>query len=145
MQKTVYDLATKTSSVVNLTPAEIASLTPPLPDAQARARANLIVARNAEITSGFPYLGKTIDSDRDSVMSITGAGVAALAAKAAGLPYSVTWTCADDSTIVLDADGVLGMVVSLAMFADAQHAKARPLKDAIKEAKTADDLKKVKW
>lgn len=110
-----------------------------------RARAELIANRDAAITGGFTYLGKLIDSDRDSVMAITGAGVAALAAKASNLPYSVTWTCADDSTIVLNADGVLGMVVALAMFADAQHAKARPLKDAIKEAKNADDLKKVKW
>lgn len=114
-------------------------------DAQTTTRAELIANRDAAITGGFAYLNKTIDSDRDSVMAITGAGVAALAAKASGLPYSVTWTCADDSTITLDADGVLGMVVTLAMFADAQHAKARPLKDAIKEAKTADDLKKVKW
>lgn len=117
----------------------------PLPDVQAAARAKLIAARNAEITGGFLYLGKIIDSDRDSVMSITGSGVAALSAKSAGLPYNVTWTCADDSTLVLDADGVLGMVVALAMFADAQHAKARPLKDAIKNAKTPDDVGKVVW
>ena len=118
---------------------------PTLAEVQAKARKEVITARDTTITSGFPYLGKTIDSDRDSVMSITGAGVAALAAKAAGLPYSVTWTCADDSTIVLDADGVLGMVVTLAMFADAQHAKARPLKDAIKNAKTPEDIGKVVW
>lgn len=117
----------------------------PPPLTRAAARAKLIAARDAEITGGFTYLDKPIDSDRDSIMSITGAGVAALAAKSAGLPYSVTWTCADDSTIVLDADGVLGMVVALAMFADAQHAKARPLKDAIKNAKTPDDLGKVVW
>lgn len=117
----------------------------PLPDVQDESRARLIASRNAEITGGFTYLGKAIDSDRDSVMSITGAGVAALVAKAAGLPYSVTWTCADDSTILLDADGVLGMVVTLAMFADAQHAKARPLKDAIKNAKSPEEVARVKW
>lgn len=124
----------------------IAATTPlPLPDIQAKSRAQIIAARNAEITGGFTYQGKPIDSDRDSVMSITGAGVAALAAKLAGLPYSVTWTCADDSTLVLDADGVLGMVVMLAQFADAQHAKARTLKDAIKNAKTPSDVNKVVW
>ena len=112
---------------------------------QAEARAKLIAARDTTITGGFTYLGKTIDSDRDSVMSTTGAGVAALAAKASGLPYSVTWTCADDSTIVLDADGVLGMVVALAMFADAQHTKRRPLKDAIKNATTVEQVVAVTW
>jgi hypothetical protein len=117
----------------------------PFSDITHEKRSEIIKARNATITGGFTYLNKTIDSDRDSVMSITGAGVAALAAKASGLPYSVTWTCADDSTIVLDADGVLGMVVSLAMFADAQHAKARPLKDAIRDAKTPEDIGRVVW
>lgn len=108
-------------------------------------RAEVISGRNATITGGFLYMGKTIDSDRDSVAAITGAGVAALAAKASSIPYSVTWTCADDSTLSLDADGVLGMVVTLALFADAQHTKARPLKDAIKNATTVADVKKVKW
>lgn len=117
----------------------------PLPTIQAQARAGIIAARNAAITGGFTYRGKTIDSDRDSVMSITGASVAALAAKASGLPYSVDWTCADDSTLTLDADGVLGMSVTLAMFADAQHTKARPLKEAIKAAKDAVEIGKVTW
>lgn len=117
----------------------------PLAEVKAAMRAELIAQRNASITSGFAYLGKTIDSDRDSVMSITGAAVAALAAKAAGLPYSVDWTCADDSVLTLDADGVLGMAVTLAMFADAQHAKARPLKEAIKNAADVSTIEAVKW
>lgn len=118
---------------------------PPIGPIKDKARADIITKRNAAITGGFTYLGKTIDSDRDSVMAITGAAVAALAAKSAGLPYSVEWTCADDSTLTLDADGVLGMSVALAMFADAQHTKARPLKDAIKAAKDSDEIGKVTW
>lgn len=112
---------------------------------KAFARTQLIADRNAAILGGFPYMGKQIDSDRDSVMAITGAAVAALAAKAANLPYSVIWTCADDSTIPLDADGVLGMAVALAMFADSQHAKARPLKESIAKETDPEKVKKVKW
>lgn len=108
-------------------------------------RAEVVSSRNATITGGFTYLGKQIDSDRDSVMAITGAATAALAAKATSLPYSVVWTCADDSTLTLDADGVLGMVVTLAMFADAQHAKARPLKEAIAVEKDPEKIKQMKW
>jgi len=127
---------------------EVFSATEPgtsLPQLKTSKRSEIVSKRNESITGGFPYLGKQIDSDRDSVMAITGAAVAALAAKAASLPYAVVWTCADDSLLPLDADGVLGMAVTLAMFADSQHAKARPLKDAIKTAKDSDEIKQVKW
>lgn len=117
----------------------------PLPVIKQEKRSEIVKARNEAITGGFPYLGKPIDSDRDSVMAITGAAVAALAAKASSLPYSVIWTCADDSTLTLNADGVLGMAVALAMFADAQHAKARPLKEAIAAETDPEKTKKVKW
>ena len=118
---------------------------PPIGPIKAEKLAKIKADRNAAITGGFTYLNKPIDSDRDSVMAITGAAVAALAAKAAGLPYSVTWTCADDSTLTLDADGVLGMSITLAQFADAQHTKGRPLKDAIKNATAVDAVEAVAW
>ena len=118
---------------------------PPLDEVKAEKLAKIKADRNAAITGGFTYLNKPIDSDRDSVMAITGAAVAALAAKAAGIPYSVTWTCADDSTLTLDADGVLGMSITLAQFADAQHTKGRPLKDAIKNATAVDAVEAVAW
>ena len=117
----------------------------PLSEVKATKRSEIVKNRNAAILGGFTYLGKTIDSDRDSVMAITGAAVAALAAKAASLPYSVIWTCADDSLLPLDADGVLGMAVTLAMFADSQHAKARPLKEAIAAETDPEKIKTVKW
>lgn len=143
----ILKVSGKLLSEIELTPQEeadfIALNQPSLEQVRAEKRAEIIAARNAVITGGFSYLGKRIDSDRDSVMSITGAGVAALAAKASGLPYSVTWTCADDSTIILDADGVLGMVIALAMFADTEHTKARPLKEAVKNAVTMEELKAV--
>ena len=146
--KTVANLLTGLVSIEPLSPADLLNIEtskPKLPEVKANARADIITKRNAAITGGFVYLGKLIDSDRDSVMAITGAAVAALAAKAASLPYAVIWTCADDSLLPLDADGVLGMAVTLAMFADSQHAKARPLKDAIKTAKDSDEIKQVKW
>lgn len=118
---------------------------PTLADIKATKRAEITAARNKAITSGFEYMGKSIDSDRDSVMAITGAAVAALAASAAGLPYSVTWTCADDSTITLDANGVLGLAVGLAIYADAQHTKGRPLKDAIKASATDEEVAAIVW
>jgi hypothetical protein len=145
MKRIISDLKTGNVSSVDLTAAEVLAKREPLSVVQEKARAVLITARNNTILGGFPYLGKMIDSDRDSVMAVTGAAVAALAAKAAGLPYAVVWTCADDSTLELDADGVLGMAVALAMFADAQHAKARPLKMEIADETDHEKIKQVKW
>ena len=45
----------------------------PLNEAKAAKRAEIIAVRNAAITGGFVYMVKPIDSDRDSVMAITGA------------------------------------------------------------------------
>lgn len=117
----------------------------PLAAIKSAKRAEIIAERNAAITGGFLYQGKMIDSDRDSVMAITGAAVAALAAKSANIPYAVVWTCADDSTLSLDADGVLGMSVTLAMFADAQHTKARPLKEAIAVETNPAQVEAINW
>lgn len=118
---------------------------PSVEEVRIAKRREIVKDRNATITGGFSYMGKQIDSDRDSVISITGAAVAALAAKDTGQSYSVDWTCADDSVLTLNADGVLGMAVALAMFADVQHNKARLLKAAIKSASDEDTVKKVHW
>ena len=75
-------------------------------------RSEIVKDRNAAILSGFTYLGKTIDSDRDSVMAITAAATAAMAAKSLGLPFNDVWTCADDSTLAVDADTMIGMLIA---------------------------------
>lgn len=110
-----------------------------------KARAEIVTKRNAAITGGFTYLGKQIDSDRDSVMAITAAAIAAMAAKSLGLPFNDVWTCADDSTLQVDADQMIGMLIALARHGSTQHAKARPLKDAIASEKDPEKIKKLKW
>lgn len=93
--------------------------------------------------SGFPYLDKQIDSDPRSVQRISTAVQAAQAAVGAGQPFSIDWTCADDSTLTLDAAGMMGMPVALAMHANAIHQHARALKSAVEAATSSADLEAI--
>lgn len=103
-----------------------------------RTRADLLVRINEERDRreelGFPYRGKWLDSTTRSVQRITTAALAAQAALAAGAPFAIDWTCADNSVLPLDAGGVIGMPVALAQHAAALHAHARSLKAAIDAA-----------
>ncbi|RYG95957.1 MAG: DUF4376 domain-containing protein, partial [Alphaproteobacteria bacterium] len=71
--------------------------------------------------AGFPYRGKRLDSDSRSVQRINTAVQAAQAALAVGEPFSITWTCADNTTLDLDGAGMLGVPVALALYADQLH------------------------
>lgn len=108
------------------------------------AKAALLAAINAERDrreeAGFPYRGQILDSTPRSVQRITAAALAALAALASGQPYIVEWTCADNSTLTLDAAGVIGIPVALAQHAAALHAHARSLKAAVEAAGSEAEL-----
>lgn len=90
--------------------------------------------RNRREATVFQYRGKAIDCDPRAVQRITAAALAAQAALATGQPFTLDWTCADNSVLTLDAAGVAGMPVALAIYADALHRHARSLKQAVLEA-----------
>jgi hypothetical protein len=94
---------------------------------------------------GFPYLGKTIDSDSLSVQRINTAVQAAQAAMAIGMPFSLSWTCQDSSLLVLDGPGMLGMAVALAEYANELHETARSLRSQIDAATTIEAVKAIVW
>jgi hypothetical protein len=96
-------------------------------------------------STGFPYLGKSIDSDSLSVQRITTAVQAAQAAMAIGMPFSLSWTCQDDSLLVLDGPGMLGMAVALAEYANELHETARSLRSQIDAATTVQAVKAIVW
>lgn len=110
----------------------------------ANRRTTLLAAINAERDRreelGFPYRGKWFDSTPRSVQRITAAALAVQAVLATGQPYSVDWTCADNSTLILDAAGVVGIPVALAQHAAALHDHARVLKAAVAAAGSEADL-----
>jgi hypothetical protein len=107
----------------------------PQTDPLAGIRQAQIAAINAERDrreqSSFPYMGKRIDSDPVSVQRISVAAATAQMALAQGVPFSLEWTCADNSLLPLDAAGVLGMMQALGAYGLSLHMHARALKDAV--------------
>lgn len=111
-----------------------------LESARASKRQAVNAERDRRETAGFPYMGKTLDSDSVSVQRITVVSQAAMAAASAGAPFSIEWTCADDSTLTLDAAGMIGMPAALATYGSALHQHARSLKAQIEAATNSQEL-----
>ncbi len=88
--------------------------------------------------SGFPYLGHPMDSDQRAVQRINTAVQAAQAALGMGYPFAIGWTCMDGHVLDLDAAGMMGMPVALAMYANGLHLAARAYKDRIAVADLAE-------
>ncbi len=104
--------------------------------AQSAAIAQINATRDATEQGTFTYLGKQIDADPVSVQRITVACNTAQMAIAANVPYSLEWSCADNSLLALDAAGVLGMMQALGSHGLATHMHARGLKTAVLAATT---------
>lgn len=96
-------------------------------------------------SSGFPFAGKTLDSDTRSVQRINTAVQAAQAALSAGEPFDIVWTCADNTTIALDGVAMLGAPVALAVYADQLHQTAKALRAQIYAANSAEAVAAVEW
>lgn len=101
--------------------------------------------RDQKETEGFPYMGKVIDSHERAAARIFGAVQAAQAALSANQPFSIDWTCADNSILTLDAQGMIGMSVAMAEYANALHETARTLKSQVDAATTQAELDAVEW
>jgi len=95
--------------------------------------------------SGFPYLGKRLDSDARSVARINTAVQAAQAAMAVSQPFSIVWTCADNSTLALDAMAAIGMPVALAQYADQLHQTAKGLRAQIEATTNVAQVQAIAW
>jgi hypothetical protein len=95
--------------------------------------------------SGFPYLGKRIDSDSRSVQRINTVVQAAQAAAGVGQPFAVVWTCADNSPLSLDAVAVLGMPVALAQYANDLHQTCKTLRAQIQDATSTAEVEAIAW
>ena len=102
-------------------------------------------ARDAAEAGGFAYLGRWIDSDARSVQRIAGAVQAAQKAVKLGQPFAIEWTCADNSVLQLDADGMTAMPAALAMHANALHEQARALRAVIGDAQTPAEVAAIAW
>lgn len=110
----------------------------PLILAKARLQSAINEERNRREQTSFAYLGKQIDSDPVSVQRISVAAATAQMALAASVPYSLEWSCADNTTLPLDAMGVLGMMQALGSYGLAVHMAGRTKKAEVAALTTID-------
>lgn len=122
---------------------------PPLPETLEEAKSlqkSLInSARDTEESGGFEYLGKILDSDERSALRITTASMSAQLSIDLGQPFSIDWTCKDNSILVLDGQQTIEMPKALAIHGLTMHGKAKYLKDLIDSATTIEEVKAITW
>lgn len=94
---------------------------------------------------GFEYMGKMFDSDQVSCQRISCAAQAMQLAMMTEDVPTITWTCQDNTTIELNAQQLLGLVVALAEWSNSCHQKATELKSRIDLATTEDELNQIVW
>jgi hypothetical protein len=123
----------------------IVTFSTPIETARKIKLALIKIERDNKEVSGFPYLGKIFDSDSRSLQRITTSTLAAQTALAAKVDYSVEWTCADNSTIVMNAEQMIGTSVALAVYAGLLHEQAKELKAEVMAAESIDDVEAIQW
>jgi len=92
------------------------------------------VRRDAIIDGGASTPSGAVDSDELSRSNISGAALAALIAKGAGAPFSVTWTLLNNNPVTLNADAMIAVGLAVMSHVNACHDKARSLRTAIEGA-----------
>ena len=118
---------------------------PSLDDLKARKRAAINQERDTRETHGFEFNGKLFDSDQRSTDRIQVAALAAQTSLMAGQTFSIDWTAADNTVVTLDAQGVLAMTASFAIYGATLHAVAKNLKEQVDAAETAEELEAIVW
>ena len=91
-----------------------------------------------------PGVGR-FDSDADSRARIVGAVTAAKIAKDEGQPFSVEWTLADNTAVMLDADQVIAVGFAMLTHITSTHEKGRVLRAQIEAAQTAEEVEAITW
>ena len=115
-----------------------------LPQLRDAKWAEVKAARDAQEASSFPYMGKRIDSNLVSVSRINTAAKKAEDALQNQRQFAIVWTCADNTLLELDAEGMIGMPLALADYSGRLHAAAAALRVQIYAA-NLEALSAITW
>jgi hypothetical protein len=110
-----------------------------------RAWARIKSERDAAIAVGFTWNGSTFDSDDLSIQRIQGAVQMATLSAAAGQPFSIQWTLADNSTRMLSGPDMVAVGLALGAFVARTFATGVSLRQAIDAAMTNDEVRSITW
>ena len=96
--------------------------------------------RDRHEQAGFLYNGSPFDTNQISYMRLLGASQTAQTALAMGQAFSVEWTLADNSTLTMSAEDMVGIIPAFAMYSSELHTKASELKAAVDAVVVAEDV-----
>lgn len=96
--------------------------------------------RDAAEYGEFTWGGSRFNADAESRNRIMGAVQLAQLALAAGSPFSITWTLADNSTRDLSAEEMMQVGTALGQRVGAAHARAAALRVLVNAATSAAEL-----
>ena len=93
----------------------------------------------------LPYMGKLLDFDSTSSERLNWAISTAQTAILLNQPFSIEWTCYDNSTLLMTREDVLGIPIAVAMRSDSLHKTARNIKEQIDAAENESQVKLIEW
>jgi hypothetical protein len=111
----------------------------PLEELKVEIRAKVNEKRNWYEVAGFPYMGKIFDSDPRSFYRITTANDAALKDPT----FTIEWKVADNTTVAMNAQEMLGVMPALAGFGKLIFDNSVALKELIDSAETIEALEAI--
>jgi hypothetical protein len=100
-------------------------------------------AWQANEQGGFPYLGKTIQSDPINAQRITFASLGAQAAISNNTFYSGSWICTDGTSLPLTAQQTISMAATFAVFGLGVYNHAQELLLKVHNATTVVEVKQI--
>lgn len=118
---------------------------PTLDELKVLKRAEINQTRDKAEQGGFEYMGKIFDSDPVSCQRISCAAQAMSMVTMSEEVPTITWTCQDNTTIDLNPQELMGLVVALAEWSNSCHQKATALKEKIELCTSKEELDKIVW
>lgn len=110
--------------------------------AKVRAWTRIKVARTRAEFSDFTCAGAIYQADKDR---ITGATQLALLAQVAARPFSIDWTLSDNTSLTLDAAGMIAVGAALGAHVTGAFVIGRALREQIASASTIEQVDAIQW
>lgn len=95
--------------------------------------------------SPFEFRGKLFDADDKAIKRLTVATLAAQSAIVTGNTFTITWTCADNTTIELTERDILDLLATMTLRGVQLHERAKALKAQVDEATTIEEVNSISW
>ena len=97
--------------------------------------------RDSLETEPLPYLGKLFDFDDTSSKRLNWA----ISTAQVYPEFTIDWTCADNSTITLTAQDILGIPIAVAQRSNELHQIGRKLREKISAVTSREELDDISW